>query len=364
MLKPNRKKYLFFFVHPSKYYLFRHTINYLKQKGHQVDIAIIKKDVLEDLVKQEGWEYVNIFPEGRRSKKSRTVSIFLVTLVNFFKTIDRLHKLTKNRTYSLFITDDCLSIIGWFKKTPVIMFIDDDFNVVKENALLYVFATKIISPLSTNLGIFNKKKISLKGYKELAYLNPDSFTPNREIVAQFNPDFKKYVLFRFVSMTASHDTNIKGLNDDNILTILNILNDKYMIYISSERPLKREFDRYRLKIKPELIGHVLYFADFLISDSQTMTSEAAVLGTPSLRFNDFVGRISSMEEKENRYGLTYGFKTNEFDKMLVKVEELMQMPDLKIEWQNRRKRMLEDMEDVNKFIINVLETTKNVRCYY
>ena len=41
-----------------------------------------------------------------------------------------------------------------------------------------------------------------------------------------------------------------------------------------------------------------------IGDSQTMTSEAAVLGVPSLRCNSFAGRISYINEQEFKYGLT------------------------------------------------------------
>ena len=49
--------FLFFFVHPSKYHLYRITINELIRRGHEVDIVITSKDVLEDLVKKEGWKY-------------------------------------------------------------------------------------------------------------------------------------------------------------------------------------------------------------------------------------------------------------------------------------------------------------------
>lgn len=355
MVKNNKKNFLFFFVHPSKYYLFRYTVNYLIQEGHKVDIAIIKKEVLEDLVKQEGWEYFNIFPEGRRSKSTNIFLILLTTAFNLFRTVSRLNRLTKGKKYDVFVTDDCLSIVGWLKKTPVIMFTDDDLNAVKENAILFSFAEKIIAPVSTDLGRFNKKKISLRGYKELAFLHPKYFTPDEQIVREFNPELKKYVVIRLVSLTASHDTNKKGLSDKEIIRIFNLLEDKYLIFLSSERPLNKELERYRLKIKPELISHIIFFAEMLISDSQTMTSEAAVLGTPSVRFNDFVGRINSMEEKEIKYKLTFGFRTNEFDEMLLKIKELALIPDLKQVWQNRRQKMLDDSEDVNAFLINMFE---------
>ena len=64
--------YLFFFVHPSKFHLFRNTINKLKNHGHNVDIVITSKDVLQALLIKEGWEYTNIFPKGRKMKYKTT----------------------------------------------------------------------------------------------------------------------------------------------------------------------------------------------------------------------------------------------------------------------------------------------------
>ena len=351
----NKKRFLFFFVHPSKYHLFRYTINYLLNSGHHVDIAIIKKDVLEELVKQEGWKYTNIFPEGRRSKSKNSLAILIVTLINFIKTVWRLKKLTQGKKYDIYITDDCLTVIGFFRKVTTYMFIDDDLNAVKENAVLYIFATKILSPQSTDLGRFNKKKIPVKGYKELAYLHPDYFRPDESVIKEFNPDFKNYIILRLVSLTASHDANKRGLSDTEVLKIINLLKEKYLIFISAERSLKPEFEKYRLAIKPELISNIISYAQLLITDSQTMTSEAAVLGTPSVRYNDFVGRINCMDEKEFKYGLTFGFKTNEYDKMLLKISELLEMPDLKKEWQDRRRKMLAEMEDINQVMIKLFE---------
>ena len=55
---------LFYIVHPAKYHLFRIVINEL-MKDFYVDIVINSKDVLEELVKNEGWGYTNLFPKGR-----------------------------------------------------------------------------------------------------------------------------------------------------------------------------------------------------------------------------------------------------------------------------------------------------------
>lgn len=345
------KSFLFFFVHPSKVHLFRHTINSLLKEGHKVDIAIITKDILEDLVKKQGWTYTNIFPEGRRIEK---LPILLSTAINFIRTLWRLWKFTRNKTYDLFITDDCLTIIGKIKNTPSLMFIDDDINVVPESALLLSTANHIIAPNCTELGKFNSKKIGFNGYKELAYLHPNYFSPNIEKVKIFNPELKPYAILRLVSLTASHDRGKKGISDTDLQKIISILSKKYAVYISAERPLSKDFEAYRLKLPSEDIAHALYYADLFIGDSQTMSSEAAVLGTPSIRINDFVGKINVMEEKETKYDLSYGFKPSDFTKMIEKIESLIAQPDLKIKWQEKKKRMINDCEDINKFIYSTI----------
>lgn len=349
---------LFFFVHPSKYHLFKYTINYLKSHGHTVDIAIISKDVLEELVKNEGWEYTNIFPEGRRSKSSNKYAILWSTGINFFKTIYRLFKFTKNKKYDLFITDDCLSIVGRLKKVPSLMFIDDDLKTVPENFILYKCATNIITPACTDLKKYNNKKLSVKSYKELAYLHPDYFSPNIEIIKKFNPTILPYAIIRLVALTASHDRCKKGITNDILRKIITILNKKYKVYISTERNLPDDFNEYKIKIKANDIPHAIYFASLLIGDSQTMCSEASVLGTPVIRFNDFSGKINVMEEKENKYGLMYNFSTNEYDNMFSKLNELMNLSDLKKDWKIRKDKMLQNMEDINLFFIKEIEKYK------
>jgi predicted glycosyltransferase len=79
-----------------------------------------------------------------------------------------------------------------------------------------------------------------------------------------------------------------------------------------------------------------------------------MLGVPSIRMNSFVGKISYLEEQEKKYGLTYGFKPADFNKMLAKIDELLAMPNLKEEWQRRRQKMLEEKMDVTAYLVEGL----------
>jgi predicted glycosyltransferase len=72
----------------------------------------------------------------------------------------------------------------------------------------------------------------------------------------------------------------------------------------------------------------------------------AVLGTPSVRFNDFVGRLSYLDELENRYQLTFGIPTNQRDALLDKVKELVSDQDVKKQFAQRREAMLNEKENL------------------
>lgn len=354
----NTKSILFFFVHPSKYHLFKHTINYLKNEGYNVEIAIVTKDILEDLIKNEGWNYINIIPEGRRNKK---LNPYVSILYNTLKTLYNLWRITKGKKYDLFVSDDLLPVIGRLKNVISLHIQDDDLTAVPETKYIMRFANYIFSPECSNLGNFNSKKIAYKGNHEIAYLHPKYFKPNTDCVKQFNNNLDKYFVLRLVSLTATHDIKKKGINDEQARYLINLLKNYGKVYITSERELIPEFEQYRIKINPNDIAHALYYAEMFIGDSQTMTSEAAVLGTPAIRFNDFVGRLSYLDELEHKYHLTYGFKTNEFDKMIEKVKELLETDDLKMIFYKRREVLLNDYIDVTEFLINTIKRLTSQR---
>jgi uncharacterized protein len=345
---------LFFVVHPSKFHVFRHTINILKQKGHQVNIIITSKDVLEKLVINEGWAYTNIFPEGRKISWLPTK---IGAGINLIRTIFRIKKYIKRSDikYDLFITDDLLVINGWLNKIPTFHFQDDDITAVPESALIMFFANYIISPTVSNLGKYQKKKIGFYGYKELGSFHPARFTPDYEKIKQFNPEGNKYFLLRLVSLRAVHDAGKSGLKDNDVLRLINKLEEYGNVYITAERHLPPLFEKYRITINPNDIAHALFFAEFLISDSQTMSAESGVLGTPYIRYNDFVERISYLDELEKKYELGFGIKTKNKDQLFEKIDYLLSQSNLKETWRVKRNKMLSEKIDLTEFLVWLIE---------
>ena len=142
---------------------------------------------------------------------------------------------------------------------------------------------------------------------------------------------------------------------DSLYNTAVLLDPKGKILVTTERDMEPELRRYQLNTSPTGIHSLLYYAAMFVGDSQTMTSEAAVLGTPAIRCNSFVGRITYLEEEEHKYKLTFGFKPGLFEQMVRKIGELSAMPDIKGEWQNRRRQMLKDKIDVTRFITDFVE---------
>ena len=151
--------------------------------------------------------------------------------------------------------------------------------------------------------------------------------------------------------------------------------NKPRIYITSERPLEPQFEKFRIKINPLDMHHVMAFASLYIGDSQTMAAEAGVLGVPFVRFNDFVGRIGYLRELEDTYELGYGIHASVLpadspirrndgslqpsgvEDLYKRVETLVNMDadERRKIWAERRQTMLSDKIDCAKFLTWFIE---------
>lgn len=342
-------KFLFHLGHPAHFHLFKNSIVALQAAGHEALIVIKKKDVLEELLKESGFAYRNILPEGKKTGK-------LNLIWTQWKQIRAIYKLARKEKVDLLCgTSAAISVVGRFLKIPSYNFNEDDAEVVPLYAkMAYPWATKIFAPRVCSVGKWEAKKVAYESYHELAYLHPDHFTASREIAAKYvNPE-ERFFILRFAQLTAHHDKGIQGISVDFAEKIIDLLKPFGTIYITSEIALPQLLDSYRLAVKPIDMHHVMAFASVFIGDSQTMAAEAAVLGVPFLRCNDFVGRIAYLNELENHYHLGFGFKPNQQTELLEKLSFLLQKTDLQNEFQEKRRKMLAEKIDLTTFITKYL----------
>lgn len=346
-------KPLFYLIHPAHYHLFKNVINRLNDEGYSTTVLIKKKDILEELLKNDNVKYFNILPEGRKNSK-------LQIALGLFKQDFRLLTFClKNRSSLLIGTSVSIAHIGWLLRIPSFIVNEDDANVVPLFSKLgYPFATKIISPDVCNNGKWGYKTIKYNSYHELAYLHPENFKPQKSIVNKYINTDRPYVLMRFSGLGAHHDFGVDGIDDKLALELINIIEPHANIYITSERNYGKELEKYRLPINPLDIHHVLSYATMYIGDSQTMAAESAVLGVPSIRFNDFVGKIGYLNDLENNYKLGFGLKPNKKRELIELVKKMIKDIKLKENFQRRRELMLSDKVNFSDYLYDLITSKK------
>lgn len=341
---------LIYLGHPAQYHFIKHTAKQLIADGNRVKLLIKTKDILEELLKEDKWEYENIQTKFRKGTK-------LGILRASFDRTRKVMKVARQFKADILVgTDSSVAQAAWFLRKPALTTLEDDVDVIYNLArLTYPFTSCIVVPEPCRVGKWEKKKIPYYGYMKLAYLHPNWFTPDNAIARKYGIE-GKYILIRLAKLAAHHDVGIKGLNTQLVKEVIEEAKKVgYRVYISSESDIDPSLVPYQLKIIHTDIHHVMAFASMLISDSQSMSVEAAMLGVPSIRFSDFSGRISVLEELEEKYGLTFGIKTSDTELLKVKVKDLFNLPDLRREFQERRKKMLSEKIDVTAFLTWFIE---------
>lgn len=335
--------------HPAHVHLFKHFIWEMENRNHNVFISVKDIPSAEELLNIYGFDFIEL---GNKSDS------ILGKAINQFNYNRKLFSIVKKHKIDFGIGSSLtIDHISKITKMTSIHLSDDDAEVVPFTVkYAYPFSDVILSPIVTIFQRFIDKNINYKGYHELAYLHPNRFLPDETVLKEAGIVVgEKYFILRFNSFKAHHDIGIQGISIENKRKLVKMLSEYGRVFITTERDIDPEFKPYQIKIAADKIHSFLYYATMFVGDSQTMTSEAAVLGTPAIRSNSFVGRIAYLEEEEHKYHLTYGFKPDENENMFSKIIELLSMPNLKVEWQKRRNKMLADKIDVTAFLVWFIE---------
>jgi len=208
-------------------------------------------------------------------------------------------------------------------RTPV-MYDTDDGHVA--GFLYYVagpLANIIASPTATEKS-YGKQHRRYQGYKELFYLHPTRFTPDPDIRRELGlADDERFHVLRLTAFTASHDVSEAGMNRAQVDRVIEMMSASGTVVISSETDLPDDLAHRRIRSSPDRFHHVLAAADVVVGDSQTVCSEAGVIGTPSIRFNTWAGRHPYQVELEERWGLTRAFLLSDETAFFAELERVL-----------------------------------------
>ena len=237
---------------------------------------------------------------------------------------------------------------------PCISFTDTEHDRF-ERLLSDPFVSAICTPSCFKLDL-GKKQVRYNGYHELAYLHPNYFKPDSSVLDDLGLSRDdKFVILRFVSWEASHDIGQRGLDLETKKELIKEIEKRAQVFITAEKILAKDFEKYRITIPPEKIHDLLYYATMYIGEGATMASEAAVLGTPAIYVNTL--RLGYTDEEEKNYGLVYNFSSPETAQKdaLEKAVELLEDRNLKKKWQRKKEKLLNEKIDVTKFMTDFIE---------
>lgn len=335
--------------HPSQYYIFKNIIQQLNKKKILTKVFVKSKDILEELLVRDNYEYKLVYED----KKSKSIIELIRNVIRKNKALYR--ELRYFKPDMLISCGSDVAQVGFFLNIPRIVFNDDDIGVVPLSACFgWPFASNIFAPESCNMGLWKSKTIAYHGYMKLSYLSPIHFKPDKGILKKYDLHNKRFFIIRSVSLTAHHDINKRGLNNDLIFKLIELLSPFGEVFISCEKKLNTELYQYKLSIDPLDIHHLIYYSSLLVGDSQTMAQEAALLGTPSVRYNDFVSRIGVLNELESKYNLTFGISPNNPDLLFEKVKEIASQDNVNI-FKERAKKMASEMINLPSFVAWFIE---------
>lgn len=322
--------------HPAHVHYFRNLAKNLMREGSEVLFTTRDKEVAIQLLDHYGLDYVN-FGKPFKSRIGKIWGLFGFTWRLFFVALKFRPDIYLNATqYS--------AMVAWLLRKPHIS-LEDTFNF--EQVRLYMPFTNAVLTGSFPHPSLGGKEIHYDGYQELAYLHPNRFKPDPEALKKLDlMDGEKYVILRFISWNASHDFGSSGLNCCQKAELIEKINKRARVFISSEADLPDSLKKYQLRIQPHEIHDILAFASLYIGEGATMASECAMLGTAAIYINS--QNVYTIREQEEKYGLVFSFRS--FDGVPEKAVELLDDPELKSIFQKKSERMMAEKIDLTAFL--------------
>jgi len=331
--------------HPSDVHFFNNFIRKMKGRGHQVLITATDKDVTFKLLGKYGYDYANLGKYGK-SLPSKAITLPLIDL--------RMFRAVRTFQPDIFLGFGSVRAahVAYLLRKPSIIF-DDTERSTEQIRLFLPFCDAVCTPscFETDLG---PKQVRFNGYKELAALHPNYFTPDPSVLHEIGVSSdERFFIIRFVSWQASHDVGQHGISDK--IGLVKRLEKYGRVLLTSEGPLPEELEPYRIRVSPEKLHDLLYYATLYIGEGATTASEAAVLGTHAIYVNTL--GAGTLHEQEETYELVYNFSNpeNMDDDVINKAMELLEDPETRRKGKTKRERLVQDKIDVTAFMIWFVE---------
>jgi len=347
---------LFDIQHPAQVHLFRPAIAALESHGNETLVTSREKEMTTDLL--DAYDIDHVVLSTRRGGLGRAA---LELGVRELRTLSAARSFEPNVVVSR--TSPAAVHAARVCGCPSVVVTDTDLGkALPGRAVQRVtlpFASVVCRPPELDVPVAASKQVEL-GFQELAYLHPDRFDPDSEALAAHGVDASEpYSVVRLAGWDAYHDVGEGGLSASTVEELVETLTEHGTVYLSSETPIPDTFGAEPLPVPAHRVHDLLYYASLYVGDSGTMSTEAAMLGTPAVRTNSMVGADDErvFRALESEYGLLFSHADERA--AIARVEALLTDGTPAAEWQRRRARLVSDATDVTAKLLGVIEAQAN-----
>lgn len=332
--------------HPAHVHLFKNFAWEMQNRGHTILFTCREKEFEIFLLEKYGFSYTS-FGKKYNSKFGKVLGMVQFDLKEFLAGL-------KFKPDIFFSHGSIYASHAAFLLRKPHISLEDTFNF--EQIILYKPFTKVILTSDYDHPLKSEKVIRYSGYHELAYLHPYKFSPDRYVLKELNlKNDEKFVIIRFVSWKATHDSGHQGISFENKISAVRQFSKYARVFISSEHELPSELQQYKIPITPDKMHDAIAFSSLLFGESSTMAEEAAMLGVPSIYlFNNSTYYTKHLEIK---YKLLYNFSETPEDQIeaIKNGIILISSSGIKQGWQQRRQKMLSEKINVTDFFVWFIE---------
>ena len=335
---------------PAHVHLYRHAVDRLEDAGHDVLVLTREYACTTDLLDFFGMPY-RVYGEHETDGYSKLR--FARELGGQFATIGR--EALRFDPDVIFGRGPYAAYAGTLSRTPVVLVLDDepgDFN----HTVSRPFADTILSPAVTRRDL-GADHYTFQGFKECAYLHPEVFERD-ESVREFlgvDPD-EPYALVRFNALDALHDTDLEGFRPEQRRDLIERLSDHATVFVSDEGDELnlRDLPARPYDLHPALIHDAMAEADLLVADTGTMVNEAALLGTPAIRYRGTDDHEYGEFQELERAGLAEQF--DEYAAVRERSLELLTDDGVDGRWRQRRRAYVDELVNLTDLLVEVAES--------
>ncbi|WP_247004849.1 DUF354 domain-containing protein [Halosolutus gelatinilyticus] len=338
-------RYLFFANTPAHVHLYKHAVQALEERGHEVFVLARDYTCTVDLL-----EWYDIPYEVYGYCDTSKGSLLSRLPAHYVRAIRRARRFDPDLIFGM---GSYAAHTGAVSRTPTVLLIDSE-PASLDHALSTPFARAILTPNTFRKDLGDDHYV-FPGFKECAYLHPEIYEPNPSIRSKLGlgPE-ESYAIVRLNAFGSQHDVGKRGITGEQRYELIERLSEETTVLVSDEGG-DVDFDGLPARpfdLHPALLHDVLADAELLVADTQTMVTEAALLGTPAIRSNSFVGDsdMGNFVELENQ-GLIHNVAA--FDDVIDLSMRLLRDDDAEETWQRRRTEFLADKANLTEVIVDV-----------